>query len=58
MRRLRLREGNFVHTLGPRRRFGAVFEALGEDHEICGRKSETPSFDHYSFFFLFSHVLS
>ena len=34
-------EGDFVHTLGPRRRLGAVFEDLGEDHEICGRKSET-----------------
>ena len=40
-RRLGLGEGDFVHTLGPRRRLGAVFEDLGEDHEICGRKSET-----------------
>ena len=39
--RLGLGEGDFVHTLGPRRRFGAVYEDLGEDHEICGRKSET-----------------
>ena len=36
MRRLRLREGEFVHTLGPRKRLGAVFEYLGEYHEICG----------------------
>ena len=40
-RRLGLEEGDFVHTLGPRRRLGAIFEDLGEDHEICGRKSET-----------------
>ena len=40
-RRLGLGKGDFVHTLGPRRRLGAVFEDLGEDHEICGRKSET-----------------
>ena len=40
-RRLGLGEGDFVHTLGPRRMLGAVFEDLGEDHEICGRKSET-----------------
>ena len=40
-RRLGLGEGDFVHTLGPKRRLGAVFEDLGEDHEICGRKSET-----------------
>ena len=40
-RRLGLGEEDFVHTLGPRRRLGAVFEDLGEDHEICGRKSET-----------------
>ena len=40
-RRRGLGEGDFVHTLGPRRRLGAVFEDLGEDHEICGRKSET-----------------
>ena len=40
-RRLGLGEGDFVHTLGPRRRLGAVFEDLGEVHEICGRKSET-----------------
>ena len=40
-RRKGLGEGDFVHTLGPRRRLGAVFEDLGEDHEICGRKSET-----------------
>ena len=40
-RRLGLGEGDFAHTLGPRRRLGAVLEDLGEDHEICGRKSET-----------------
>ena len=40
-RRLGLGKGDFVHTLGPRRRLGAVFEDLGEDYEICGRKSET-----------------
>ena len=40
-RRLGLEEGDFVHTLGPRRRLGAVFKDLGEDHEICGRKSKT-----------------
>ena len=40
-RRLGLGKGDFVHTLGPRRRFGVVFEDLGEDREICGRKSET-----------------
>ena len=40
-RRLGLGGGDFVHTFGPRRRLGAVFEDLGEDHEICGRKSET-----------------
>ena len=39
-RRLGLGKGDFVHTLGPRRRLGAVFEDLGEDHEICGRKYE------------------
>ena len=38
---LGLGEGDFVHTLGPRRRLGAVFEDLVVDHEICGRKSET-----------------
>ena len=47
MRRLRLGERDFVHTLEPRRRFGAFIEDLGEDHEICGRKSETHHhFDH------------
>ena len=46
-RELGLRERDFVHTLGPRRRFGAVIEDLGEDHEISGRKSETHNhFDH------------
>ena len=40
-RRQGLREGDFVHTLGSRRRFGAIFEDLGEDREIWGRKSET-----------------
>ena len=40
-RRLGLEKVDFVHTLGPRRRLGAIFEDLGEDHEICGRKSET-----------------
>ena len=35
-RRLGLK-GDFVYTLGPRRRLGAVFKDLGEDHEICGR---------------------
>ena len=40
-RRLGLEEGDFVHTLGLRRRFGVVFEDLGEDHELCGRKSKT-----------------
>ena len=47
MRRLGLREEDFVHTLGPRRSFRAVIEDLGEDHEICGRKSKTHHlFDH------------
>ena len=36
-----LEEGDFVHTLGPRRRFGAIFEYFGYDHEICGKKSKT-----------------
>ena len=31
-RRVGLGKGDFVHTLGPRRRLGAVFEDLGEDH--------------------------
>ena len=40
-------EGDFVHTLRPRRRFGVVIEDLGEDHEIFRRKSETHhNFDH------------
>ena len=44
---LGLGEGDFVNTLGLRRRFGAVIEDLGEDHEICGRKSKTHHhFDH------------
>ena len=40
-RQLGFGKRDFVHTLGPRRRFGAAFEDLGEDREICGRKSET-----------------
>ena len=34
-RQLGLEKGDFVHTLEPRRRFGAVFEDLREDHENC-----------------------
>ena len=46
-RRLGLGEGNFVYTLRPRRRFGVVVEDLGENQEICGRKSKTHRhFDH------------
>ena len=46
-RRLGLGEGDFAHTLGPRKRLGAVFEDLGEDHEIFGRKYENHHhFDH------------
>ena len=40
-RRPGLEEGDFVHTLGQRRWLVAVFEDLGEDHEICGREFET-----------------
>ena len=40
-RGLGLGKVDFVHTLGPRKRLEAIFEDLGEDHEICGRKSKT-----------------
>ena len=33
-RRLGLGEGDFVHTLGPRKRLGVVFEDFGENHRF------------------------